>query len=55
VFCVSENNSYVTTETGQLSRYSDGLDGRGSIPGRDKIVLFSTASVAFGLTQTPVQ
>jgi hypothetical protein len=33
-----------------------GLDGRGSIPGRDKIFLFSIASrPALGPTQRPIQ
>jgi hypothetical protein len=36
------------------SRYSDGLDGQGLIPGRDKIVLFSTASRP-ALRQPPIQ
>jgi hypothetical protein len=30
-----------------LSRYSDRLKGRGSIPGRAKIFLFSTVQTAF--------
>jgi hypothetical protein len=42
---------------GQLSRYSDGMDGRGSITGRAKKFLpYSTASKPdLGLTQPPIQ
>jgi hypothetical protein len=39
-----------------LSRYSYGLDGRGSSPSRGKIFLFSTTSrPALGPTQPPIQ
>jgi hypothetical protein len=44
------------THSGQLSRYSDGLIGRGSNPGRVKNFLYSTASrPALGPTKTPIQ
>jgi hypothetical protein len=43
-------------ETGYFSRYSDGLDDRGSIPGRGKIFLFSTEfRTAVGPAQPPIQ
>jgi hypothetical protein len=39
-----------------ISRYEDGLVGRGSIPGRRKILLCSTASrPALGRIQPPIQ
>jgi hypothetical protein len=42
--------------SGYLSRYSDGLDGQGSIPGRGKIFLLSIAStLALGFTQPPIR
>jgi hypothetical protein len=43
-------------QRGQLNRYSDGLDGRGSVPGKVKIFLFSTApTAALGPTKPTVQ
>jgi hypothetical protein len=44
------------TKSGELSRSSDGLDGRGLFPDRGKMFAFSTASrPALGPTQPPTQ
>jgi hypothetical protein len=49
-------NITFTEESGWLTRYSDGLDGPGSISGRFNNFLFSTASrPTLGPTQPPIQ
>jgi hypothetical protein len=48
--------THLVTKILKFSRYSDGLDGRGSIPSKSKIFLFSTASrLALGPTYPPIQ